>query len=315
MKVALASMAAYPPDGVVDDEGPLVDALVASGADVVRPAWTADFDWAGVDVVLLRTTWDYQLRHREFLAWCERVAAVTRLVHGPEIVAWNIDKRYLRVLAARGIPIADTTWLAPGDVLPERLPERGFMKPIIGANAYGTLRWSSVDRGAIEAQRAAFAELGGFMIQPYLSSVETEGELSAICIEGRYTHGVRKVPRGGDYRVQEDWGARDEAYRFGDDERALVEHVVATASSIVGSPLVYARVDFLRDDSGRLVVNELELIEPCLFLRHDPGATPLRHDPGATQAPAGATQTPTGTTHGLAGTARRLVAAIGPFVG
>jgi hypothetical protein len=35
-----------------------------------------------------------------------------------------------------------------------------------------------------------------------------------------------------------------------------------------GQPLLYARVDLLRGLDGELVLNELELVEPSLFLRH-----------------------------------------------
>ena len=34
--------------------------------------------------------------------------------------------------------------------------------------------------------------------------------------------------------------------------------------------LLYARVDLLRDGRGQLCLNELELVEPSLFFRHDP---------------------------------------------
>jgi hypothetical protein len=37
-------------------------------------------------------------------------------------------------------------------------------------------------------------------------------------------------------------------------------------------PLLYARVDLLRDDAGRWVLNELEVVEPSLFFRHGPEA-------------------------------------------
>ncbi|MCC6623969.1 MAG: hypothetical protein IT385_22115 [Deltaproteobacteria bacterium] len=275
-RVALATMDPYP--WVVDDEVHLRDALARRGVEVVSPAWTADFPWSTVDLVLLRTTWDYHLRHHDFLAWCERVAAVTRLVHGPRVVRWNVDKRYLAALAERGAPMAPTIWLPDGAPLPGSLPARGFLKPIIGANAHATLKYSGRDVGAIEAHRAAFLGLGGFMLQPYLAAVETEGELSAICVAGRYAHGVRKVPAAGDYRVQEDWGARDEAYDFLPAERALIERVVAAAGSLVGERLVYGRVDLLRDDAGALVVNEVELVEPCLFFRHGPRTADLLVD-------------------------------------
>ena len=37
-------------------------------------------------------------------------------------------------------------------------------------------------------------------------------------------------------------------------------------------PVAYARVDWLTDDEGQPRLIELELVEPCLFFRHGPGA-------------------------------------------
>ncbi|MFO0748767.1 MAG: hypothetical protein U1F43_24350 [Myxococcota bacterium] len=278
MKELIALASCDPMPFVVDDEVALVEALLARGVEVVRPAWDADFDWSGCAAVLIRTTWDYHTRAAEFVAWCERAAAVTRLFHGPAIVRWNIDKRYLAALEEGGVRLAPTLWLMPGDPLPERLPAafagRAFMKPVVGANAFATLR---LEAGADDAERRAAIEAFrrehptlGFMLQPYLASVEVHGELSAIVIGGRVAHAIRKVPAAGDYRVQEDWGARDEAYAMPDEEVALAERAVARASALVGEPLLYARVDFLRDADGQLVLNELEAIEPALFLRHGP---------------------------------------------
>jgi len=267
MRVALASCDPYP--AVLDDEGPLRDALVARGVEVVSPAWDADFAWHEVNAVLLRTTWDYHVRAAEFLAWCRRVATQVRLFNSADVVAWNIDKRYLRELCARGVAIAPTTWVTSPDEL-GALPAHGIIKPIIGANAFATLRYDCAPDAArrlVLDQLARHPTLGGFMVQPYLASVEREGELSAIVIDGRCVTGIRKVPADGDFRVQEDWGAKDEPYLLSAAERAHAEQVVGIASAIVGD-LLYARVDYLRDSDGRLVVNELELVEPSLFFRH-----------------------------------------------
>src|SRR5213079_2799779 len=105
------------------------------------------------------------------------------------------------------------------------------------------------------------------MLQPYLSRVETDGELSAIFIDGRLTHGVRKVPVPGDYRVQDDFGAKDFAIAFPDV--ALAQRVVDAAA--IGTRLLYARADFIDSDHG-LQLTELELVEPSLFFRHGPHA-------------------------------------------
>ena len=106
------------------------------------------------------------------------------------------------------------------------------------------------------------------MVQPYLASVETHGEVSAIFIDGVITHTVRKCPVPGDYRVQDDFGASDEPFPLSEADLELAHRVV----DAVEGDLVYARTDFLRDDDGALRLTELELVEPSLFFRHAPHA-------------------------------------------
>jgi len=271
-RIALASCDPYPL--VADDEEPLRIALRQRGYAVVDPAWDADFDWSSCAAVLIRCTWDYQTRCDEFLAWCERVSAVTLLLHGPRIVRWNVDKRYLAQLEQRGVPIADTTWLAGHDAdLEARLTtavrswERGFLKPVVGANASDTLRFVCGAGGVASAIAHVRSHAGAFMLQPYLKAVESRGELSIIVIDGEPSHAIRKVPAAGDYRVQEDWGARDEPWQADAAALALARKALAAANAILGERLLYGRVDLLTSDAG-YVLNELELVEPALFFRH-----------------------------------------------
>ena len=113
------------------------------------------------------------------------------------------------------------------------------------------------------------------MIQPYVSTVETIGEISAIYFGGEFSHGVRKIPVSGDYRVQEDFGAQDVDYPFSSDDLLAVDEVFSALRAVMrdrfpGEELAYGRVDFLRSASGALWLNELELVEPSLFFRRAP---------------------------------------------
>lgn len=274
MRIALATCAQLP-DWEVDDR-PLVAELEARGVEVLEPAWDASgVDWSAFDACLIRTTWDYMARQEDFVAWAARVEQVTRLFNPAATVRWNTHKRYLRELEARGAPLAPTVWLDRGAAVDvaamvrERGWTRAFVKPQVGASARETLRFDA-DRAGIAAAQAFLERtlaVEDMMVQPYLPSVETEGELSAIFFDGRYSHGVRKVPVAGDYRVQDDFGAHDEPYRFRGAELALAERLAGLAGG-----LLYARVDLLRDPAGQLRLNELEVVEPSLFFRHDEAA-------------------------------------------
>src|SRR5262249_43316121 len=76
--LAFVTYAARP--GIDPDDAPLARALERRGCRVAAVPWTdPTFDWSGVSLALLRSTWDYHHRAAEFLAWAERVAALTAL--------------------------------------------------------------------------------------------------------------------------------------------------------------------------------------------------------------------------------------------
>ncbi|MBW2524004.1 MAG: hypothetical protein JRI23_07510 [Deltaproteobacteria bacterium] len=274
MRIALATCEDLPTWEV--DDLPLHRALVARGAQLALPAWSdSTVDWAAFDVCLIRTTWDYQERREEFLAWTRQVAAVTCLLNPPHVVEWNTHKSYLADLNDRGVSTLPTVWLRPGaappvaGVMSRRGWTRGFLKPAIGATARETLRFDISEEGLAAAQAHADRLLAAgeqLLLQPYCDAVESHGEVSAIFIEGRLSHGVRKIPVAGDYRVQDDFGASDEPHCFDDDELALAEQALAA----VGERLLYGRCDMLRDEQRRPRLTELELVEPSLFFRHAP---------------------------------------------
>lgn len=284
LHLALATSSSLP-DWEVDDR-PLDAALAERGVRVAHPVWDDPaVDWSAFDACLVRTTWDYAERRDEFVAWAESTARATRLDNPVALIRWNTRKDYLRELHELGVPLAPTEWLAagqPADVaalVRARGWQRAFLKPWVGATARETLRFEADAGGLVRAQEHADRLLPreGLLLQPYLASVETEGELSVVLIEGSVTHAVRKVPVPGDYRVQDDWGASDRPVALEPEEEELVRAVVARVTSRhdlcpSGRPPLYARADFLRDDSGRLCLNELELVEPSLFFRHGPGA-------------------------------------------
>ena len=105
--VLLATCRAWP-------EGePGGDLLVAElGRCGLGAAWAvwddASVDWAGARLVAVRSTWDYEHRREEFLAWARRVEEVTRLVNPAAVLEWNTDKRYLLDLAEAGLPVVPT---------------------------------------------------------------------------------------------------------------------------------------------------------------------------------------------------------------
>tara|TARA_Y100000589_G_scaffold21991_1_gene18315 strand:- start:17747 stop:18628 length:882 start_codon:yes stop_codon:yes gene_type:complete len=280
MHIGLATCSTLP-DWEIDDR-PLEDALRAAGATVHHPVWDdGTFDFASLDVCLVRTTWDYEHRRDAFVEWAAATTRQTRFFNPPEVIAWNTHKSYLHDLSEDGIPTIPTVWVERGGtlelraVLSERGWTRGFLKPVVGSTARATFRFDVRDDSIVAAQSFLEERLASesMMVQPYLERVERHGEESIMLVDGDITHAVRKTPVPGDYRVQDDFGATDAPMQPGETESRLARRIMAmVAERFDVPPLLYGRVDLLRDDDGTPMLNELELVEPSFFFRHAPTA-------------------------------------------
>lgn len=260
---------------IAREEDLVVEALAAQGLRVTRRSWAdPDMDWTQCRCALFRSTWDYFDRFAEFSPWLDRVASQTRLFNDARLIRWNVDKRYLGDLQDKGVAIVPTRFVARGEAvsLAAIMDARGWdevvFKPVVSGAARLTYR---VDRAALAAHEAVFARCvadEAMMVQAFEPAILSAGEISVIVIGGRTTHAIRKTPRAGDFRVQDDHGGTVHAHAPAADERLFAEAAVAAC------PVApeYARVDFVRSARGALLLMELELVEPELFFRFDPPA-------------------------------------------
>ncbi len=251
----------------------MITPLEAAGMAATPVDWTTDEDLTGYDLVLGLLAWGY---HRDGPApgfWQSQIerwrAAGVRLQNPPEVLRWNADKLYLGSFAEQGAPVVPTVFVdrvteaAMLEAAAQFGTDRLIAKPRVSASAFRTIRWSPgapLDGAPTDAA----------MIQPFLPDVLEGGEPSLLYLGGRFSHAVSKRPRSGDFRVQPEFGGIIAPYQPWPDELAAAEAALAAAET----PLLYARVDLVRDLRGQPVLMELEAIEPDLFLEHDPGAQP-----------------------------------------
>src|SRR6478735_6104789 len=95
----------------------LLRALADRGVEAAWACWDDEtVDWAGADLVVVRSTWDYHRRCPEFLAWAREVERGTRLLNGAEVFSWNADKSYLATLV--DVPVVPTTVLGDRTLVP-----------------------------------------------------------------------------------------------------------------------------------------------------------------------------------------------------
>ncbi len=266
------------PGRFVIDDDLAVPPLEALGMSVDTLPWReAGASLAGPALALVRSTWDYHRHVEDFLAALESMEGRgVQVENAIPLLRWNLDKRYLRWLEERGVPIVPTVWLDRGlepGTLSDRVAEVGgeevVLKPVVGAGSDDTLRIPLAEAPAREKEALDLFRGRPLQLQPFLPVVVEEGEFSLIYLGGEFSHAILKTPAPGDFRVPEEHGSEIVRVEPEPALRAAADAALAAAGS-VGRPL-YARVDLVRMPD-RWALMELELIEPSLYLRMDPDA-------------------------------------------
>ncbi len=233
-------------------------ALASRGIDSRWVLWDdPTVDWAAADLIAVRSTWDYQERLEEFLAWTRSVDPA-RLLNGADVFAWNHHKSYLAELD--GLPVIPTVPAAGAD-LPAAVASfgRAVVKPAVGAGGGGLV----VVEGPDDARLATL--MGDQVVQPLVESVRTEGEVSVFVIAGRPISQVAKLPAGGEVRVHEQFGGTSTLDEVAGEPAAVAVAAYDWLTRRFGRALDYLRVDLLWWQ-GAWAVSELEAIEPGLYL-------------------------------------------------
>jgi glutathione synthase/RimK-type ligase-like ATP-grasp enzyme len=269
-RLALATSAQLP--GVYPDDVHLAASLRALGIEPVPCTWNDPaIDWSRFDAVLIRTTWDYFRNYAAFLQWVDALPVPT--INPRALLRWNSDKRYLLELARQGVDIIPSRVAAWAD-LPATLAEMDgqdiVVKPTVSGGAWHTLRGVA---GA-DAFADAVAQLPpqlDYLVQPYLPAIADAGEWSLLFFDGGYSHAAIKHPANGDYRVQTDFGGRLEPCEPPPAILAAAQRALAAVAALGHADHAYVRVDGVPVD-GRLLLMELEMIEPALYFAARPDA-------------------------------------------
>ncbi len=257
----------------IDPDQPLLlAALQSAGLRASAPVWDdARVDWSQFDLVVLRSAWDYAPRRSEFLNWAQ---SVERLHNPYAVIERNSDKHYLADLARAGSPVIETQFVDVGDVA--QFPSGPFVvKPTVGAGSLDAERYAPGDeQSALAHVSRLHAEQRDVMVQPYVESVDTEGETALIFIGGQFAHAMNKSAM---LNVdQEDRNAlfRREQMRSITVTPQTVRFAETALGHLDAGDLLYARVDLVRHGDGWAVM-EVELTEPSLFLSSQPPVADL----------------------------------------
>ncbi len=249
----------------VDPDSPiLLDALSEVGLKSELAVWDdPSVDWSHFDLVVIRSTWDYWSRRAEFLAWAK---SIQHLVNPYPVLEYSTDKHYLADLEKHGLKIIPSHFCDVGKK-PRFFDHDFVVKPCVGAGSRDADRYRAEQHDAARRHVEALHAKGlDALIQPYVDSVDSDGERALIFIDGEFSHAMTKfamlnvtqLDRNSLYR--EEQIIADEAEP---DAVAVAQHILDVKGF---SHLLYARVDLVRLD-GEWAIMELELVEPSLYLR------------------------------------------------
>lgn len=260
---------------LTDDDRLAIPELESRGI-IVEPAIWNDpaVDWGAYDAVVLRSMWDYHLQPQAFIAWLDRLDQAGAVVwNSTQTVRWNVDKNYLHHLQQKKISVIPSVWLPQNaeanlsEIVTQQGWQQAVVKPIVSATAHETSLVLATEAAAHQNNFSDLLSRTGMIVQEFAPEIQQTGEWSLVFFDKHYSHSMLKQPKTGDFRVQSEWGGAELTAE-------APGYLIAQAQKVVDSVkdrILYARVDGI-DRDGQLLLMELELIEPHLFLGFNPGA-------------------------------------------
>ena len=239
--------------------------------DLVFANWNdKSIAWESFDAAVIRSAWDYVPVREEFLQFAKNIETKTKLFNSCEVMKWNTNKTYLSILENKGVPIIPTKFANNLDEALsairwafEKAPAVAI-KPTVGAGARLAGK-ASTEVEAIDYVKKILEAKRTVIIQPYILSVDDEGEKAIIVINGEISHAAKKVPaltKGGH-------GDAAGQLEITTEMRDIVKNISNAVSE--WNDLLFARIDVVRMGE-KLVLMELELTEPWLFMQFRPEA-------------------------------------------
>lgn len=285
-RIGIVVTDAYPLEDPDHDTPLLVDALRTRGVDAAPVVWhDRAVDWAGFDLLVLRSPWDYPDRMPELAAWLAHVEQVATVLNPPALVRWNLDKRYLAQLAAHGVAVVPTAYLTDVDAVRADLAARGpatvVLKPAVSAGARDTGLFRADDPAALALAERIVGSGNVVMVQPEVPELSHGREKALYLIDGELTHAIAKgallAPGGGLLGgVYEEHPERVEPTTA---EADFAHRALAAVRASTGAPTpLYARMDLVDSAEHGIVLLEAELFEPALNLHVVPEVAPLVAD-------------------------------------
>lgn len=250
----------YPPDQW------MINAFEVAGYKAIPVVWDdSSVDWKDFDIVVIRSTWDYYVKVDAWKRWLDTLEQLgIRLINDVSIVMANMDKAYLKELNSKGIKIVESIFIDKASSVEAAFNtviwDEMIIKPTISAGSHLTERFSKSELPEIIEKYTEIGKETDLILQPFLSEIITNGEISLVYFDNTFSHSIIKRPVEGDFRIQLQFGGQYSAYQASTE---LIEFGYEALNALANNA-VYGRVDCILIN-GFPHIMEVELIEPDLY--------------------------------------------------
>lgn len=273
MNVVIATCAMWPE--LATGDVPLADELTGRGHTVRALPWNASppASFTTADLVILRSNWDFHHHMDAFDAWLTNVAeSAARLENAASLVRSHHHKSYILRYADHGVATPATIVLERFDGetaanwMDAQGVDRAVCKPAWGASGHQV---ELLHRDQLMSSPPQFSDDDPreVLLQEFMPGI-SEGELAMVFLAGSFSHALRRVPAGHDFRINSQYGGTtilDENVDPG-----AIDFAQGVVDLVAPLP-TYARIDIVRSGQA-YVLMEVELNEPALGLHLAPGA-------------------------------------------
>ena len=265
-QLVIATCQAYPT--LPENLRPLLTALQQVGIETSYRPWQQISATHAPDVVLPLCAWDYADNPTAFRQWLHVLSTQGCALFNPErLITWNMHKHYLCDLQQAGIHTIPTLHLPAERLSIQQAVQTQHWQDIVIKPAVGQSGKHVCKILAGEALPDLSAYGDTVIVQPFMAEITEYGESSLIFFNGQFSHAVRRQPQLGDYRANSAYGVQISTIS---PNPIIIAQARKVLDYIEEIPL-YARVDGIAKGET-FVLNELEVIEPALYLDREKSA-------------------------------------------
>ena len=298
-KITIASYTPYLKD--VDD-AILKKYLCYVGADVEIVSWdNKDYEWTKRDLILIRSTWDYHERLKEYVEWLDYLKKNhVKTFNDVDIIKNNIFKeKQIQWLKEQNIEHFDCEVFSLNDFEGMKKPEKTLketikkylpnyygnslfvLKPTVSARSNNTYLIDPFGLNQDENAHVTnnyeeiFKQLlnrfsdRGIILQVYAEGIK-DGEYGMVFLNGKLVQSVRKMP-GKLYGKKEKESVESLP-------EGLIDFAYGVVRKLPSDKVLIARVDAVIEE-GIPKIMELELAEPNIYIRETDGIGLNVYDP------------------------------------